>query len=209
MRFDRHHIVRLDPERWPEVLAGHAEAGRIPMVVEWVGAGRPLIVRRPLFEDVRDHVPLGLPLPPSHGKQRLSFIVPSDALLSIEPPPLLADARIAAPAVWQDAIDAVVALDPATRCFGSLAWAYMTGLSYLTATSDLDLLWRVDRTGAVDRLLPALAAIAAAAPMRIDGEMVAPAGLAIQWQEWRGDAADLLAKTADGNRLVRRDAVFV
>ena len=84
----------------------------------------------------------------------------------------------------------------------------MTGLSYLTATSDLDLLWRVDRAGDVDRLLPALAAIAAAAPMRIDGEMVTPAGLAIQWQEWRGDAANLLAKTADGNRLVPRDAVF-
>ena len=208
MRFDRHHIVRLDPERWPEVLAGHAEARRIPMVVEWVRAGRPLIVRRPLFEDVRDHVPLGLPLPPSHGKQRLSFIVPSDALLSLEPPPLLADARIAAPAGWQDAIDAVVALDPATRCFGSLAWAYMTGLSYLTATSDLDLLWRVDRAGDIDRLLPALAAIAAAAPMRIDGELLTPQGHAVQWREWASDAPDLLVKAAHANGVTPRASVF-
>ena len=194
---ERHSIVHLHPGLSIE-----------PIVSEWIAAGRPLIARRRLCSDGTGLVPLGLPLPPSQGKRRLSVAVPPEGIKSVGPPPLLADARIAAPVAWGPVITALVALDPGTRCFGGIAWAFLTGLPYLSATSDLDLLWHASGAGDVARLLPALAAIDADAPMRLDGEIVMPDGLAIQWREWASDAAELLAKAAGGNRLVAREQLF-
>ncbi|MEG3175428.1 malonate decarboxylase holo-[acyl-carrier-protein] synthase [Sphingomonas sp. RB3P16] len=207
MRLDRHRLVYLDAAHWPDILAAHLVWDKVPEIVDWIAAGRPLIARRPLCDDGAGLVPLGLPLPPSLGKQRLAFAVPPAAILSDGPPPLLVDAAAHAPAEWQSAIAEIVALDHATRCFGSLAWAYLTGLSYLSATSDLDLLWEVADARAAARLAP-IAQIDAAAPMRLDGEFVTPAGLAIQWREWGAGGPELLVKAMDGHRIIARAAVF-
>jgi phosphoribosyl-dephospho-CoA transferase len=86
--------------------------------------------------------------------------------------------------------------------FGSLLWQHLTGLPYLSGTSDLDLLWPV--AGAVDaRLLPALAALDADAPMRLDGEIVLPDGRGVNWRELHAAAPDeaVLAKQRDGLAL--------
>lgn len=207
MRFDRHRLIYLDAARWPDILAAHPASRDIPEVVDWIAEGRPLIARRPLCDDGAGTVPLGLPLPPTLGKQRLAFGVPPEAILSDGPPPLLLDAAEHAPAAWQPTIAAVIALDPETRCFGSLAWAHLTGLPYLSATSDLDLLWQVEDAEAAARLAPWVQ-IAAAAAMRLDGEFVTPAGLAIQWREWVSGVPELLVKAMDGNRMIARTAVF-
>ena len=167
------------------------------------GAG----ARRAACGDAAGLVPLGLPLPPSLGKQRLAFAVSPDAIVSDTLPPLLADAQRSAPRSWQPTIAAILALAPETRCFGSLAWDYLTGLPYLSATSDLDLIWAVADAAEAARLT-SLSDIDAAAPMRLDGELVTATGLAIQWREWASDAPELLAKASDGNRLIARAAVF-
>jgi len=208
MRFDRHRLVYLDSARWTEILDGYPAFREIPAVVDWVAAGYPLIARRPLCDDGAGLVPLGLPLPPSLGKQRLALAVPPDAILSDAPPPLLGEAAQAAPAAWRATIAALVALDPDTRCFGSLAWAHLTGLPYLSETSDLDLVWQVARADDTARLVAALARIDADAPMRLDGEIVTLMGLAVQWREYASDAAELLAKAADGNRMIGRAEMF-
>jgi phosphoribosyl-dephospho-CoA transferase len=44
--------------------------------------------------------------------------------------------------------------------------------------------------------------------MRLDGEIVAPAGLAVQWHEWASGAGELLTKATEGNRLVARADLF-
>ncbi|WP_375380123.1 malonate decarboxylase holo-[acyl-carrier-protein] synthase [uncultured Sphingomonas sp.] len=200
-------MVRLDPARWPEILASQSAARGIPDLSGWIDAGRPLVARRAACGDGAGLVPLGLPLPPSLGKQRLAFAVVPDAILSDAPPPSLADALQRAPASWQPTIAAILALAPETRCFGSLAWEYLTGLPYLSATSDLDLIWPVaDAAGAAR--LASLAQIDAATPMRLDGEFVTATGLAIPWREWASDAPELLAKARDGNCLIARAAVF-
>ncbi|WP_199743131.1 malonate decarboxylase holo-[acyl-carrier-protein] synthase [Sphingomonas ginsenosidivorax] len=208
MRFDRHRLVYLDPARWPGVLDAHPALRAIPAVADWVAKGRPLIARRPLCPDGAGLVPLGLPLPPMSGKQRLAVAVPPDAILSDAPPPLLAEAGREAPSAWQPTIAALVALDPETRCFGSLAWSYLTGLPYLSARSDLDLVWQVASADHAARLAAALGGIEAEAPMRLDGEIVTPAGLAVQWREWASDARGVLAKAMEGNRLVARADLF-
>ncbi len=208
MRFERHRLVYLNPARWGETLAGFPALQAIPAVVDWVAAGHPLIARRAVCDDTGGLVPLGLPLPPSLGKQRLAVAVPVDAILSDAPPPLLAEAKRTAPAAWHETITALVARDLETRCFGSLAWAYLTGLPYLSETSDLDLVWQVATGDDAARLVAALVRIDAEAPMRLDGEIVTPTGLAVQWREFASDAPEMLAKTADGNRMIARTEVF-
>ena len=208
MRFDRHRLVYLDPARWTEILGSYPALREIPMVVDWVAAGYPLIARRPLCDDGAGLVPLGLPLPPSLGKQRLALAVPPDAILSDAPPPLLAEAGRAAPAAWHPTTAALVALDPDTRCFGSLAWAHLTGLPYLSETSDLDLVWQVARADDATELVAALERIGTDSPMRLDGEIVTPTGFAVQWREYASDATELLAKAADGNRMIGRGEMF-
>ena len=204
MRFERHRLVYLDPARWDDTLGAHPALQAIPVVVDWVAAGHPLIARRSICDDTAGLVPLGLPLPPSLGKQRLAVAVPPDAILSDAPPPLLADAARDAPVAWQATIAALVALDPETQCFGSLAWAHLTGLPYLSETSDLDLVWQVSTADDAARHVAALMRINAEAPMRLDGEIVTPTGLAVQWREFASDAPEVLAKAANGHRIVSR-----
>jgi phosphoribosyl-dephospho-CoA transferase len=138
----------------------------------------------------------------------LAITVPPEALLSNQLPLLLADAAGASPASWRPTIAALIAVDQEVRCFGSLAWAYLTGLPYLSAGSDIDLLWSVSTAEEADSLVRAIAAVEVDAPMGIDGELVTPAGLAIQWREWAANVPEVLAKARDGNRLVARNAVF-
>jgi phosphoribosyl-dephospho-CoA transferase len=208
MQVERHRLVYLDPARWDEILATHPSLRAIPVVVHWVAAGHPLIARRRVCEDMAGLVPLGLPLPPSLGKQRLAITVPPDTILSDAPPPLLAEAKRTAPTAWQETIAALVALAPETRCFGSLAWAYLTGLSYLSETSDLDLVWQASIASDAARLAAALVRIDAEAPMRLDGEIVTPTGLAVQWRESASDAPEMLVKAAEGNRVIARAELF-
>ena len=208
MRFDRHRLVYLDPARWGEILAAHPVLQVIPVVIDWVAKGNPLIARRPICDDTARLVPLGLPLPPSLGKQRLAVAVPADGILSNTAPPLLADAGRTASVAWQATIAALVALDPETRCFGSLAWAHLTGLPYLSKTSDLDLVWQVSTADAAARLAAALVRIDAEASVRLDGEIVTPTGLAVQWRELASAAPAMLVKAADGNRMIARTELF-
>jgi phosphoribosyl-dephospho-CoA transferase len=75
---------------------------------------------------------------------------------------------------------------------------------YLSRDSDLDLLWRVASAETADVLALQIASIAERAPMRIDGEFVAPAGAGVQWWEWRSPAREVIAKDRDGVRLLNR-----
>ncbi|TWB34562.1 malonate decarboxylase holo-[acyl-carrier-protein] synthase [Nitrospirillum pindoramense] len=199
----RHDLAYLTPAAWRDHVAGLEDT-----VLDWADFGRPAIFRRRLCGDPAGAVPLGLPLPPGMGRKRLALSCPPDAIRWVAPPPLLRDARAAAPEAWQTVIDALLSREPAWRCFGSLAWQHLTGLPYLTATSDLDLLIPCPTQADAARLTTALAEIAVEAPMRLDAELLSPAGAGVQWREWMSDAPDLLVKTAEATTLVPREGVF-
>jgi len=88
------------------------------------------------------------------------------------------------------------------RVFGSLAWRALTGLDYLTDRSDLDLLLYVRRDTDLRRLAAELAEIEAAAPMRLDGELVRDDAAAVNWRELHAGAREILVKTVGGVALV-------
>ena len=205
---ERHRMVWVDPAMWGAVIAKEPALASEPLVAGWARAGWPVISRRAVCHDESTLAPLGLPLPPTLGKGRLSLRVPLGAIVDDAPAPLLKAAALAAPAAWQDTIAELLCIDSEVRCFGSLAWQYLTGLAYVTSTSDMDLLWSVGNATRANAMFHRIECIAQAAPMRIDGELVAPSGRAVQWTEWRSEAGMLIAKSHEGVQLVPRDEVF-
>jgi phosphoribosyl-dephospho-CoA transferase len=200
----RHDLVDVSPAAWRTLVQGREDLARDALVRGWVSRGWPLVVRR--FEpDEADGIPLGLPLPPVLGKRRLAVLMRPGDIVSTAPPGLSAAVGFA-PAPWRPSLERIVDLAAehgiVAHIFGSLAWRMLTGLDYLTASSDLDLLLPIPRAGDVDRLTAGLAAIEAAAPMRLDGELVRADGAAVNWRELHAGECEVLVKR-------RRDAVLL
>ncbi|MGO4570125.1 malonate decarboxylase holo-[acyl-carrier-protein] synthase [Rhizobium sp. 2YAF20] len=204
----RHDLVYVCSEAWSGLLHGQVEGEIEPDLLAWATSGRPAIFRRRICSDSMDIVPLGLPLPPDMGRKRLTLACPPTAVILAAPPPLLRDVLPAAPARWRPAIGALLEADVSCRCFGSLAWQYLTGLSYLTGTSDLDLLVACRSSVDATRTTALLNDVAERAPMRIDAELITPRGTAVQWREWLSGNPELLVKSHTGSALIAREALF-
>jgi len=204
----RHDLAYVRSEAWPGLLHGQAEDEMEPDLMAWAALGRPAIFRRRTCSDAADIVPLGLPLPPGMGRKRLALSCPPAAVMRTAPPPLLRDALPAAPARWHPAIGTLLESTPSCRCFGSLAWQYLTGLSYLADTSDLDLLVECGSDADARRVTALLTDVAERAPMRIDAELITPCGTAVQWREWLSKNPELLVKSHTGSALIAREALF-
>jgi phosphoribosyl-dephospho-CoA transferase len=201
----RHDLIFVSPVAWRSLLQRRDDLAGEPLVVEWVDRGWPLIARRAVPGE-GDGVPLGLPLPPFAGKRRLSVVMQFDDIASTVSPPQLRIAVDVAPLPWRQTLDKVVTLASRhrvqARIFGSLAWKTLTGLDYLTETSDLDLLLPISRGTDLIKLTADLAAIEATAPMRIDGELMRDDGAGVNWRELHTGARELLVKTTDGVALL-------
>jgi len=194
----RHDLVVVSTAAWRAALAARPGLADVPLVAAWAERGWPLVVRRSGASDAAG-VPLGLPLPPSHQKLRLPFVIPHDGVVSVAPPPAIASALEIAPPAWRPTMQRLIALAAAfggeARLYGSLAWQRVTGLDYLTSGSDLDALLPLPPADEVARLTAALAAIERDAPMRIDGELVRADGAGVSWRELHADTGELLVKT--------------
>jgi len=207
----RHALLRVEPAAYALTLAGRAELAGEALLADWAALSRPLIARRRNNCDGAGLIAAGIPLPPAQGKKRIALQFDPGAILSIEPPPLLADAARAAPTGWRATIAAICDLcrraGVEVRAFGALAWARLTDLEYLSASSDLDLLIAVHEDTDVAALLDGLARIEAGAPMRLDGEIIR-SGLAANWRELYAGADEVLVKTIDGVLMRPRAALL-
>lgn len=205
----RHTLLRVDPRCWLRILertAAHAED-----IAQWAVRGWPLIVRRYLPDEGREIIPAAAPLPPTAAQGRRAGVVlrllEEEVLHTIDAVTLPA-ALAAAPAAWQPAMHALISLGEecasVPALYGSLLWQLLTGMSYVTARSDLDLCWRVDSVRQAKSLTEGLARIERVSPMRLDGELLLPDGGAIAWREYVSAPADpgrrdeLLVKTLHG-----------
>jgi phosphoribosyl-dephospho-CoA transferase len=201
----RHDLVFVSPTGWRSLLEARSDLAAEPLVALWADKGWPLIGRRAIAGEGHG-VTLGLPLPPFAGKRRLSLLMRPEDIISTSPPPALSSALRVAPLAWWPTLLRLGELASKhsieARVFGSLAWRALTGLDYLTERSDLDLLLHVHNGTDLRRLAADLAAIEAAAPMRLDGELIRNDGAAVNWREFHGDAHEILVKTVGGVALL-------
>ncbi|AWN41249.1 malonate decarboxylase holo-[acyl-carrier-protein] synthase [Methylobacterium durans] len=210
--FRRHDLLDVEPGAWEAALASRTDLDGAPQVADWVRRGFPVIVRRRHPGEAAGPVPVGLPLPPADGKRRIGLALPPGSVQA-RAPVAAARAVAAAPEAWRPVLEDLDGLGRrhgvVPHLFGGLLWQHLTGLAYLSATSDLDLLWPV--SGAVPPgLLDGIAAIEAGAPMRLDGEILLPDGSGVNWRELRAaePGASVLVKGIDRAALRPADAVL-
>lgn len=182
--FRRHAFVRLAVESWQDAVC---ESGDTATLREWLADGRPLIVRRPCLTGDGRYACLGLALP---GKRRLAYRVPVARVLSIEPPPLAQGIDFSVPGFE-------------LRLFGSHAWQRLTGLSYVTETSDIDLL--LDLSTLEEWRTWLSRAVALPSTPQVDLEIVIRGDASFSWREYLGPAHDILIKSNRSVELVPKD----
>jgi phosphoribosyl-dephospho-CoA transferase len=193
----RHDLIFVSTASWHSLLMTRSDLIDEPLVIDWADQGRPLVARRAMPGETIG-VALGLPLPPFAGKRRIAFVVQPEDIVSTAPPLALSATIDVAPEPWRRTLDQVANLawrhGVAARVFGSLAWQMLTGLNYLTASSDLDLLLLIRSGIDLAQLTTDLAAIEAVAPMRLDGELVRDDGVGVNWREIHSGAREVLVK---------------
>jgi len=191
--FRRHAFVRLAKDAWRSAVT---ESGGLATLREWLSHDRPLIVRRPCLSGDGREVFLGLALP---GKRRLAYRVPVETIMSVEPPPL-----------WRG--DFFSPFTP--RVFGSHAWQELTGLSYVTETSDVDLLVDISALAEWEALLATSGGEACPKPPSserwdnapcLDLEIIFRGDASFSWREYLAPGNDILIKSNRGVCLERKD----
>ncbi len=155
---------------------------------EWLACGRPVIVRRPCLTEEGLHC--GIPLPPGRGWNRLAFTLDPAEIAGRLPLPRLEECLNLLPETRRKPLAELAKLGP--EVFGSLAWQFLTGLSYLHEKSDVDLLFRVRSRKELRSLLSTLETLAP--PNDCDIEVMLWNGRAFSYKEWRKDAPSVLMK---------------
>jgi len=195
----RHRLVRVRVAAWNAWLASHSDLADEPLLPGWADRGWPLIVRRPAPGD-GGGLPLGLPLPPSAGKRRIAVQMAAGDIVATTSLPTLAECVDTAPSAWQASLRQLATLakayDVEARVFGSLAWQRITGLTYLSPGSDLDIVWTLPDRNRIGWFLSDLADIDAHAPVRIDGELLRADGAGVNWRELHSGVPELIVKSA-------------
>lgn len=204
----RHDLVWLRPQAPWQALTPGAQ----PRLREWFDAGLPAVVARRDGSEPIGTLRLGVPLPPSEHKQRLALQAASRDFVRVRAPLSLAEvmqhapprARWALRALMRRARDA--RLNPGV--YGSFAWQALTARTYVTETSDLDLLWPITHAAQAEAIVAMLAAWEQRHGLRADGELLLPGEIAVNWREYASDARQVLVKSASGCALQARDVLF-
>jgi phosphoribosyl-dephospho-CoA transferase len=180
-RFHRHVFVWFAPDAHD----ASASPEKFAILSDWLAEKRPLIIRRRTESDPPDLLPLGLALP---GKRRLAFALPHADVRDVAPPPVIPTTGEIFDRLAAAARDAGAEL----RAFGSHAWQFLTGLSYVTPESDIDLLVFLEERSSWERLRAALAEIPL--PPKIDLEIVLRRDASFSWREFSSADERLLFK---------------
>lgn len=186
--FARHSLIWLTNRGWQEALASVAPDDW-NTVNQWRRQDWPVIARRTEPGNIGHQVYAGIAPPPvcnERIKRRIPLCVARTGVKKIAYP-LRLDAIIpSVPTLWRTSL---AALDAEAKnqgmsflVYGSMALQTLTGQSYLTEQSDIDLLF-YPVTGA--QLAQGLALLRRhATSLPLDGEIIFPSGQAVAWKEW-------------------------
>ncbi len=182
----RHSLVWLSSVGWQRATEAVAPEQRAALD-QWHRADWPVVLRRQEPDTIAEQVCLGLPLPPNAegDKIRIPFKAALGAIQRIEQPLALQAALAHAPSTWLAPLHAFAEdchrIGILMRIYGSWSWQILTQQTYLTPTSDIDLLFVPRNAYEFSRGLLLLEQYAARLPL--DGEVVFPDGQAVAWKE--------------------------
>jgi phosphoribosyl-dephospho-CoA transferase len=203
--FSRHELAWLTGAGWDAALA-RALPGQHAAIEQWRREDWPAIVRRADADLAPGQVSLGIALPPAAdgSKGRVALNARLADVARRTPALALADAAGAAPQRWRALLGELAAEADglALRVYGSLAMQAITGQHYLTARSDIDLLFAPASHETLNAGIALLARYGAVLPL--DGEIMFPSGDAVAWKEWPSAGsiqARVLVKDARAVRL--------
>ena len=167
----------------------------------WLGRGRPVIIRRPCRSEDGKSVYVGLSLPPDPVKRRVAFRLPFSSLANVVEPPLWTECAEAFPESFGMAspiLSVIEAVKLPLQTFGSYAWQHHTGLSYVTSNSDIDLIVPINRREDWQRFRQ-LMSETQKTDHRVDLEVILNGDASFNWREFETPGTRLLFK---GNRSV-------
>src|SRR5471032_1914386 len=208
----RHNLVWLSSQGWRDAIAAAAPEHRAALE-RWRDNDWPAIVRRRDADAHANEVCLGVALPPDAQGRKARIALRVQALevtRSIPPLPLKGVLpTLASP--WREELTALDnrAVGLVLRVYGSLALQMLTGQSYVTPRSDVDLLFYPATPQQLNAGLALLAFHATHLPL--DGEIVFPSGQAVAWKEWlqaQAAGAHVLVKERDGVHLSSPNALL-
>ncbi len=205
-RFARHSLIWLTPEGWRDAIDATSPSLRVALD-GWLANDWPAIVRRQDADATEEQVCAGIALPPdaSGNKPRIGIRIPSVQVRRVEAALELARLIPRMPDAWRAPLSSLVrdAADQGIifRVYGSAALQCLTGKPYMTASSDLDLLFHPATSAQLSAGLSLLANCAHAVPL--DGEVVFPSGQAVSWKEWLQAQSRVLVKDRRAVRLMK------
>ena len=205
----RHQLAYLSAAGWQEALRLPAVQGVAPQLRYWAAQGLPLVVtRQGTCAAMPGRIALGWPAPLRDGRQRVALNVAPKSVAWFDAFPEAHKALPLLPrgvrAPLQSLLTALRENGVQPRVYGSFGWQLLSGLAYVHAASDFDLLLSVQDCDQADAQVALLQA-SAPARLRIDGEFLFPDGAAVAWREyanWRaGLTRELLVKRLDSVAL--------
>jgi phosphoribosyl-dephospho-CoA transferase len=167
----------------------------------WLGRGRPVIIRRPCRSEDGEFVYVGLSLPPDPVKRRLPFLLPLSCLVDVVEPPLwteCADGFNESSEIAGPILAVTEAAKLPLQTFGSYAWQHYTGLSYVTPHSDIDLIVPISHRQDWRRFQE-LMSQTQKMEQGVDLEIMLNGDASFHWREFEAPGSQLLFK---GNRSV-------
>ena len=197
----RHDLVWFDATGHDAGISA-ADPADVDIVCQWIARERPLIAARRPADTPVDRCALGLPLPPHKGKRRIALLARTAAVRKVRSPPTLERVMTTAPTRYRGPLrmlesrsrDAGIRF----RVFGSLAWQFLTGETYVSPDTDLDLLWKPASLTELRRGLDILSDWERTSPIRADGEIVFPDGTGVAWRELAAEPRTVLVKGTGG-----------
>lgn len=184
-------------------------------LAHWAMRHLPLVVTRQDARVAPGFTRLGLPLPKKWDRLRVERVValPDILYLSEFPtlPELIARAEPGEMAELEALCLSLHAHGLRARVYGSHGWQHLSGMRYIHAASDMDLLIAVNSVEAADTAARCLSEFETGgrSPLRLDGELQFRDGTAVAWREWapwrNGRTREILIKQPEGVALV--DAV--
>jgi phosphoribosyl-dephospho-CoA transferase len=202
----RNQLVSINERGWAKIEDQAWDGQAQEILAHWRANRLPLVVCRQQEETPADQVGVGLPAPQKWSRRRMALMVRQDHITACFDFPTLA--QMAQQNHWSPAAhelaEALDILAVPARVYGSHAWQWITGLTYLHETSDIDLSLDVNATDMAYQVVNLLARTQLHG--RIDGEIIFPEGQAIAWRElqmlFKGQVSQVLVKNRNSAWLL-------